>query len=369
MISHSRRTRATASHATPDRLSANEHTQLARAQLAALWVGLVIPLALTFAATVVVALWLPRLPDPVAVHWGVSFAADGYAAPWSLVALALGTGLLLSGLWLVGSLQRARPHSALWGPSFRLMPAIVLGTVTFLEIIAVGTARMQLDLERASDATGIGWLLGIGVIVWVAVTAGAYFVQPNVRISAPNAAVAEALPLAPTERAAWFGEVRPSTAFWCISVPTLAIFFGATLWSFVVGASEVAWILLASAVMVTALMLTNTWFRVRVDAAGLEARAPLGWPVYRVAAEDVAQVSAVQIRPFAEYGGWGVRLAPSGFGIVIRTGEGLLIERRSRPRSFAITLDGAAQAAALLAAAAQAAQPVHAASNRKDPHE
>ena len=54
------------------------------------------------------------------------------------------------------------------------------------------------------------------------------------------------------------------------------------------------------------------------------------------------------VSPLAEFGGWGYRVGRGGrVGVVLRTGEGLQVER-SGGRSFVVTIDDAATGAALL---------------------
>jgi hypothetical protein len=89
---------------------------------------------------------------------------------------------------------------------------------------------------------------------------------------------------------------------------------------------------------------------VRADRDGIEARSLLGWPAFRAPIGDIARVEVREIAPFAEWGGWGTRWIPGrGVGIVMRTGEGLVVTRRDG-RLFALTVDDAATAAALLTA-------------------
>lgn len=94
---------------------------------------------------------------------------------------------------------------------------------------------------------------------------------------------------------------------------------------------------------------------VPLGLVAVEARSFIGWPVVRAAASNVADVAVGEVAPFAEFGGWGLRLSVDGkVGIVMRRGEGLRIERRTG-RPIVVTLDDAAAAAAALATAAEAA--------------
>lgn len=331
-----------------------QRARLALARRAARWVGLILPLAITVIATVVTALWIPRMPDPTALHWGPNMEPDGFGPPWSNAAIALGVGLLLTSLFGLQALQRAqtrRRGGAIWSSSYRFLSAIVLGTVVFVQTLAVGTAWVQLDAVDARTTGSIGWVMLLGFILWIAVTVLAYLTQPRLRIDAPGSGPAAPLPLAPGERAVWVGEVRPSRVFvWIVSV-ALVLLAAAALLSFSVQ-PVAGWIMLLCFVLVLGLTLISSWFRVRIDASGLEARALLGWPVFRLPAQEVRSVSAAQISPFAEYGGWGLRWTPDRFGIVMRTGEGIVATRRSG-RLFGVTVDDAETGAALLAAAAR----------------
>lgn len=337
-------------------LEAGQRADLARAKRAARWVGVILPLALTVIATIVTVLWIPRMPDPMAVHWGPDFRPDGFGPPWSNAAMAAGLGLImtaLSGLQTLQSRQARRRGAAVWSAMFRLLPAIVLGAVLFTQTLAVGSAWVQLDAADARETGPIGWVLLAAFALWIAVTTIAYFAQPRLRIDVPARGPAEPLPLAPGERAVWVGGVSPSRGFvWGIG-SVLVLLAAMVLWAFSVEPLA-GWILGGSYLLVLVLALAATWFRVRIDDAGLEARGLLGWPVFRLRADDIVSVEAAQISPFAEYGGWGLRWTPDAFGLVMRAGAGVVATRRNG-RKFAVTLDDADTAAALLAAAAQRA--------------
>lgn len=340
-----------------DQLSETQRRDLARAKRVSRWVGLILPLVLTAVATIITAVWVPRMPDPMAIHWGPNFEPDGFGAPWSNVAMSLGLGLFITALYLLQALQSwdaRRRGVAVWSAMFRFLPAVVLGTVAFIQVISVGSAWMQLDVTDARETGSTGWLLAVGVVIWVGVTVLAYVAQPRLRIDAPGSGPAAPLELAPSERAVWVGHVRPSRIFMWIITTTIAALAVTTVLVSSVNL-EAGLITGACCVLMLVLLAATSSFRVRIDDAGLEARSIVGWPVFRLRAADVVSVSAAPIEPFAEYGGWGLRWAPDRFGLVMRAGEGI-VATRANGRLFAVTVDDADSGAALLAAAARRAQ-------------
>jgi hypothetical protein len=89
-------------------------------------------------------------------------------------------------------------------------------------------------------------------------------------------------------------------------------------------------------------------FTVRVDATGLTVRSILGRPGTHIPADEVERASVTEVRALRQFGGWGWRVGRGGrVGVVLRSGEGLLVER-SGGRSFVVTVGDAATGAALL---------------------
>lgn len=336
-------------------LSPAQQADLARARRAARWAGLYVPLALIAAGTGLILTWIPRLPDPAATHWGFSGGPDGFGSPWTYVWLTGGLGLCLVLLMRLMVVLGGRGGTMpLWSPFQRFMAAFAAGLGAFMTAVGVSSAAVQLDLEDAAEASGIGGLMIASFAAWIGVGLVAWFAQPAVEVRQPAAAPSEPLRLAETERAVWIGEARASRPFlWVIGSTTLLLAFGAAA-VFLSSVPAVGWILVGVFVLIAGLALMSLWFGVRIDARGLEARSILGWPVFRLPAADVVSVEAASIAPLAEFGGWGLRWAPGRFGLVLRAGEGIVVRRRDG-RIFAITVDDAETGAALLAAAAQAA--------------
>ncbi len=327
---------------------------LKRAKRAALWVGLIVPLVLTAIAAALLIAWLPRMPDPAATHWSGGGRPDGFGAPGTNAGISLGIGLgLIAVFQAVPLLERLKMGAPVWTAVHRLFPAFCLATVALIQLVAVITARVQLDLDDAREAPGVGgWMIASGGTALVAGVIG-YLAQPRVRIGARETADSTPLPLRETERAVWVGEIRPSAVFLWALIPAILLVSATAVWLFLIGTA--VWIPTGVlAVLMIVLAVTTCWFRVRIDASGVEARSLVGWPVFRVPADAVERVTVREIRPFGEFGGWGTRWMPgTGLGIVMGGGDGIVVTRRDG-RIFALSIDDAETAAALLTAAADA---------------
>ena len=316
--------------------SENDRKRLTRARRAFVWFGIVLPLAMTVAA-VAIQLWLlPRVPDPVAVHWAVSGAPDGYAAPWTVPALSAGLGigmtLVLSAFALLGSREGE------WGATMRFLGSLAPAVVGAVMVVITGTYAAQVDLPVATQSAGIFgplvWSGATGIVVGVV----AWVSQPRLTVSGGTVRPATPVLLGPGERAVW---VRTAS----LASGGMAVLVGAAVLLFALAALDIAtagsaWpILLIVAVVVTAAILATMLFRVRVDHDGLSVTSLLGVPRFRVSLDQVVEVKVVTINPMADFGGWGLRKALDGrTGVVLRRGEALEVER-ARGGAFVVTVD------------------------------
>lgn len=341
-----------------------------RARTAYLWVGLIVPLAIFAVTGVVIASWLPQLPNPAATHWGGDGQPDGFGPAWVNLAVPVGLGialvLLFAGIsWASMRVPQHKPGPAALGarsqelsnaPSFtmRLLGAVSLGLSVMMSIVGLAVTGSQRRLADAKDAPDIGWALLVAFAALVAVAVLGWFLQPKPPARAPgDEPSAEPLPLAEGGRAAWFGTVTLARS----GLITLAALL---LFTFILGVVILAngigtgWIPIGVAILLTLAVLTTSVFRVRADASGLHVHSALGWPRYDIAADEIASVRAVDVSPFAEFGGWGIRWGVDGrFGVVLRTGEGIEVTRRNG-KVLVVTLDDGATCAAVLSAAASA---------------
>lgn len=322
-----------------------------RARRAFLLVGLWSPLAVTVAALILMLVWLPGMPETIAIHWNSSGEADGFAAAWTTPAIfaAVGVGipLLLSLLSVVGSREGE------WGPAYRFLAALSLGTTVFLATIITWTFGAQRGLEDAHDAPSILPALAVGAGLGVVAGVVGWFVQPRLAVSGGSAsgATAPTIALQPGERAAWLRTTTMAPGG-VIAIIGATVLLAALALVFALTGIELWWVLALLALLFTVVALTTCVFRVRVDEAGLRVASPLGIPRFRVPLSDVGAVSVVSVNPMAEFGGWGIRVGIDGrIGVVLHSGAAIQVARRSG-KTFVVTVDDAETGAALLTALA-----------------
>jgi len=325
-------------------------SDIRRARAAFGWVGIAAPLALLAGAAVVLAIWLPGLPDPVAAHWGIG-GVDGFAPRWTVLLMPL-LGAVLVIAMAASVLLASRSDSAAgrrWSATSRFLGAMALGLGGMLATLAVTSSGIQRGLREAGEAGPVtGWvLLSLGL----AVVLGAigWFLQPAVSVGNAVRVPVAAAPLAPSERAVWFGTVS-------IARPARLVIGGITAAMAIAGVTclvlgaRAGWLLLGLALLLAFLMAIGLVYLVRVSDAGVRVRSTVGWPDTRIPIDEVVEVAVVPVDPFAEFGGWGWRYGTDGRrGVVMRRGEALQVTRSSG-QVFVVTVDGAAEAASVLQA-------------------
>jgi hypothetical protein len=312
------------------------------------WCAVVAPAVLTTVAVGVQLTLLPQVPEMVAVHWDAGGAANGFAPAWTqpVMTAALGLGIpLLIALATLPGLRRGDR-----GASYRLMGALATALSALVAVMFTGALAGQVGLADARDAPSVVPVLIAGFAGAVAAGVIAWFVQPAEAPLRVGLNTARPLALAPGERAVWYGSATLGRA--AIIVITVACLFvmGAGIVTWIGGEAAVAWVITIVAVLLIALALTTTAFRVRVDERGLTVVSLVGVPRFRVPVDDIAGVAVRDVNPMGEFGGWGMRSAPGRFGVVMRSGAAVDVERRSG-RRFVVTVDDdAVTAAALLEA-------------------
>lgn len=319
-----------------------------------LLVGTLAPTVVTLVGVALALAWLPEVPATVATHWSGRGVPDGFSPAWTvplgIAGLGFGLVALFTGIMLAGT------RDGRWGPMLRLLGAFSLGTTVLLVVALTWSLGMQRGLADPADAPGMGVPLLVGAGLGVLAGVAAWFVQPRTTIAGPHQRESVApLELAPGERAVWVRTTTMSRAA-MIAIGAAAVALALGTVAMALAGTPMWWVMLGTTLLVVVLAGTTSVFRVRVDSRGLEVRSALGAPWFRVPLAEVRQVSVTDVNPTAEFGGWGVRVAPDGaFGIVLRSGEALQVERENG-RRFVVTVRDAATAAALLEALSERAR-------------
>lgn len=308
----------------------------------AVLLGAVLPVALLAGAFALVLSWRDRLPDPMALHWGVN-GVDRVGSfmehllPFAITSLVICVPSIVLALVVKGAARRG-------------MVGMSAGLAAMMAGIGVGITAIQLD---AADAYSIGTpgativlpLLGavaIGILAsWLA---GRDTAAPA-SSSVPDDAARLPLP-------------EGTSAVWSRPLPTgpIAIPIGAFALLLVMavtfGVLTGDWWMLAFPALIGLLFLLASGWRVQIDRTGLTMHGSFGRPRYHVPASEIVRADVTQVKPIHEFGGWGMRVGYRGahrgaVGFVFRAGEAIAVECTGDRRVVA-TIDGAAQAAALL---------------------
>ncbi|MER7990502.1 DUF1648 domain-containing protein [Streptomyces noursei] len=282
----------------------------------------------------VYALVADRLPERLATHFGSDGRPDGYASAQGLLWGCLGV-LLAVGAGIGASLRLRMPAG-----SGRILiatgyftavvlgypaAAILLGNAAAADASAVRMPLVQLaaTLGAGALAAGLGWLLA----------------GPDPEGRRPEPGRVRRLDLPAGVRAGWTRTVS--------SLPMAALASLMACVGVVLGLSA-GWVGGGALLLGALSVAVHCSVRVTVDQRGLTLTPALfPVPLHRVPLDKVAEATSRRISTLAEYGGWGYRIRPGGSGLLLRSGEGLVL-RRTNGREFVVTVDDAATAAALL---------------------
>ncbi|MFC7878198.1 DUF1648 domain-containing protein [Isoptericola sp. NPDC057391] len=316
-----------------------------RARRAIAWSSLVGLLFAVGAAAVVWA-WRDELPAQIASHWSGSGEPDGFMTPTTIALVGVATTVGLCALFAaIGITQGAAASTR------RIAAAGCVWSGAFMATIVVGTLAPQRGLADASQVELAGGALLASILLPLVPAGIAAVLVPGDPAMPAVEAVPDDAPRATLrdgERAVW---LRRATGG-----PGLAVGAVAVALTTLAAILTAEWTMLVVPAVLAALFVTMFAFTVRVDAGGLTVRSAVRWPGTHVPADEVVRASVTRVRPFREFGGWGWRTARDGrVGVVLRAGEALLVERTGG-RSFAVTVDDASDAAALLNAMADRAR-------------
>lgn len=308
-----------------------------------------LPPMLAAAASIIGMLLTPDLPETLATHWGFDGTVDRVDGLGSYIGIvaALVPGFTIGALGFSVTPLRAG--------SSRLFVRSVVGITTWLGVfvslsmfLGVQTQRGVTDVEALPLSTLLA-PLGVGFVVALAAAAVTVLLVPDVPNSKRPSAPVTTLDLAEGEIAYWSSTVRSPKGV--IALPIGSVLLIVVLFTVL---NLPVWLTVIVSLVLASLATMLAW-HVVVDRRGLSVTGLLGFPRFRVPLEHVAGATVTQVNAFTEFGGWGVRVGRRGdWGVVVRTGEAIEVERH-HGAPFVVTVDDATTGAGLLTSLARRA--------------
>ncbi|MFD8544215.1 DUF1648 domain-containing protein [Streptomyces sp. NPDC059649] len=277
-----------------------------------------------------------RLPQPLATHFGEGGRADGYGTGQDLLTMALGLLAVFGAVF--GALLQAR--------AFRSASSwLIAGGYATAAGIAYPSCLTLLLNDGVADASAVRLpLWHVPLILAAALVAGVLgrlLAGAPPRSPHPASGGAPRLDLPAGTAAGWSRT---------ISSPLLCVVGGVLFCAGLVLGLLVDWLPSLSLILGAALVLPFASVRVTVDRRGLTVAPTLlssRLHIRRVPLDRITEAAGRPIAALREYGGWGYRLRPGGSGLILRSGDGIVVTLTGG-RTFAVTVDDAATAAALL---------------------
>ena len=300
---------------------------------------LVVPLLILAASILVVVAWLDELPAEVATHWGTDGVDAVGPASTMLATFGFIGSFVTVGLWALACFAGQAAMTRRFATGTAVWLAVFLGG---LLVVTFDAQRGLADARDAGDIGG-GVVAVLGVAFAAGIAAGCLVPRDPARpATGALPATTPTIPLDGDARAVWTRTVRQSTG-WVVGLVAVVLASAVAL-----GAGTEWW---AGLILAVGLAPLFTLLRadVVVDRRGLTARTALPWPRLHVALDEVEDVAVVQVDPFGQFGGWGLRTGVDGsVGMVLRKGEGIEV-RATGGRRVVVTVDDATTGAALLA--------------------
>jgi hypothetical protein len=323
--------------------------QLKRNRRLIIVIGVVIPLLIAIVGALVMALWIPELPNPVASHWGTS-GPNGYSAVGSVIAMPLLITLVFAALSAFVSWRGGPNGGMLWVQKVLVSASVFLAVS--ITALAAGSLAMQRGLDNAESAGDPAGIMLAAFPVALLMGLFAWLMLPAAEKVHSTPVVAEPLDASSTERVYFSTSTRIGTGVVLVAVVALAALGLALTIQAVSNPTE---LLLPASIglLVIALAVSTLSWRITVDHRGLRVRSAMGWPRATIAADQIESVSVVSVDPIGEFGGYGWRWAPDGrSGIVLSKGDAIQVTR-TNGKKFIVTMHDAQRGAEALATVAK----------------
>ncbi|MFJ2747667.1 DUF1648 domain-containing protein [Streptomyces sp. NPDC087297] len=269
--------------------------------------------------------------DRLATHWNAFGDPDGSLPLWAVV-------LVPAAIWIALVVS-----AVCWRAARRWRGAVLVSCGVLLAGEQASIVRANLHHAQWRDADSV--TVGAVATVLAAAAAAVVGVLASGRPASPAAPGRGAqMDIPAGERRVWLARTENPWLYALAAVAGVV-----ALAALLVGLGDPAkpmWLLIAPLAFVSMAVLACSSVRVRVAERGLDvAFGPLGWPVRHWDATDIEWARAEHRTP-TQVGGWGYRLSGLGTTVMLRSGECLVI--RARGKDFAVSVDDAERAAALL---------------------
>lgn len=311
-------------------------------------VGVIVPLVIVAAGTMATLVSLPLLPDPIAVHWGMSGAVDRTGPVWLAILIPALVVFGYSGFafLIIGPAAETGHFTG----NQRLLLAIGPFFATIVTGVITGSVLIQRGLTDAMDAPSVLPVVLIAFVAGIVIGVVAWFALPPVSIlPEPSSEPIPVIALGPTDRVSWTQHIEPQRALGVpvIIVSALAVTGGAVaLW---LTASIGAFLFYVIVMLVLLVLVIGTLFwRVTIDGRGFRAISTVGLPRFVIPLAEIESADVTNVQPVGDFGGWGIRWGGKGrVGIILRTGPAIEV-RRKDGRSLVVTLNDARTAAGVV---------------------
>jgi hypothetical protein len=286
-----------------------------------------------------------RLPASIATHYDGSGVPNDFVGRDAVLFVGAGLLLPLGIVWTWCTVGRTGPVPplALWGMpaggwALAAFPGYVLTAMLHANAGAADGASARFPAWHFALALGIALTAAaLGALLARAIVGS---IPPGQAPQTPQGGTTDRIDLGANEVASWARGLAP----WTMLLAGVATLAGSAA-----GWLAAGWVVSLPLLLLglTALLLASAY--VTVDRRGLTvAPALLPWPAIRIPLSGMAEASTRRISPTADFGGWGYRVRMHRTGLVTRSGDALVVRRRSG-REFVVTVDDAATGAALLA--------------------
>jgi len=287
------------------------------------------------------------LPERIAVHWGTN-GVDRLSTVGELIApMAVFVAISTAAMVVVLAFGTRSASSTNFGRTVVGVSNLIGLGIAFASL---GIALPQVGVSDVSSVSVASSLTGTGIGFAAALALAILFaaLAPRTEIAPASTPASPALQLGATERASWSRSVSPARVVLAILASVIVV----VIVSLTIAGAPFP-VTVGPVVLVLAVTGLLFW-RVTVDARGLVVRPALGLPRFRVDAAEVVAARAIDVNPFRQFGGWGIRVGALGWGVVVRGGSAIEVERAGKS-PFIVTVDDAETAAALLTAVARRA--------------